>query len=477
MIINTKAKRVFLYVRVSTAEQVKEGYSIDEQIERLRKYCEAHGWIIVKIYTDAGYSGGNTERPALQEMIEAIEKGQADSVLVYKLDRLSRSQKDTLMLIEDVFLANNCDFVSMNENFDTSTPFGRAMIGILAVFAQLEREQIKERMAMGREGRAKEGKYHGGHFEPIGYKYIDGELVIDEFEAMQVKEIFNLYNKGVSTRNIERSFLEKGYKHKHGKWSDARIKYALKNKLYIGFVEFDHEYYEGIHTPIVTAKEFETAANIMEIRRAQYGNNGSGKRKTTYLGGLIFCKRCTARYSGYNNNGYKYYGCHSRRKSKLALVKDPNCKNKNYRMSDLDNMVFDEIRKLAVDPNYFEQLKSDSISQEDIDKERVIKNQIAKIDDQKSRFMDLYGLGEFTIDELQKKTQPLNQQKADLEKELKALSKNKSNISDNQVLTLVSNFGDILDRGDFDEIRLTIETLIHHIDIDGENIYIKWNFA
>lgn len=470
-------KRVFLYVRVSTREQAKEGYSIEEQIERLKKFCEAHGWIIVKIYTDAGYSGGNIDRPALQEMIEAVKKGQANSVLVYKLDRLSRSQKDTLMLIEDIFLANNCDFVSMNENFDTSTPFGRAMIGILAVFAQLEREQIKERMTMGREGRAKEGKYHGGHYEPIGYRYINGELVIDEFEAMQVKEIFKLYNKGVSTRNIERSFLEKGYKHKHGTWSDARIKSALKNKLYIGYVEFDKQFYDGIHTPIITKKEFETAANIMDIRKAQYGQNGSGKRKTTFLGSLIFCKKCTARYSGYNNNGYKYYGCYSRRKSKLSLVKDPNCKNKNYRMEVLDNIVFDEIKKLAVDPNYLKQIKSNSFSEEDLEKERIIKEQIAKIDNQKSRFMDLYGLGEFTIDELQQKTKPLNQQKQNLVSELNSLSQNKSNISDDQVLTLVSNFSDILERGNFEEIRLVIETLIHHIEIDDDNIIIKWNFA
>ena len=153
-------KRVFLYVRVSTLEQANEGYSIKEQESRLRAYAESKDYQVVKVYTDAGQTGANLNRPAMQEMIKNITS--VDLVLVYKLDRLSRSQKDTLYLIEDVFLKNGVDFASLNESFDTSTPFGRAMIGILSVFAQLEREQIKERTHTGRIGRAKEGYYHGG---------------------------------------------------------------------------------------------------------------------------------------------------------------------------------------------------------------------------------------------------------------------------------------------------------------------------
>ena len=122
------------YVRVSTDNQL-DNYSIEEQTERIKSYCKAKGWTLLHIYTDGGYSGGNTNRPALQKMLEAIKRGEAAAVVVYKLDRLSRSQKDTLTLIEDSFLSHNTDFISINENFDTSTPFGRAMIGMLSVFA------------------------------------------------------------------------------------------------------------------------------------------------------------------------------------------------------------------------------------------------------------------------------------------------------------------------------------------------------
>ncbi len=152
-------KKVAIYVRVSTQEQASEGYSISEQKERLQKYCEAHGWTLVDTYVDPGFSGTTTNRPALQKLLSDISHCFFDTVLVYKLDRLSRSQKDTMQLIENVFLKNNIDFISMNENFDTGTPFGRAMIGILSVFAQLERDQIKERLTMGRIGRAKTGHW------------------------------------------------------------------------------------------------------------------------------------------------------------------------------------------------------------------------------------------------------------------------------------------------------------------------------
>lgn len=128
-------QKTALYIRVSTQEQALEGYSIDAHTDRLTSYCRAKGWGIGKIYKDAGFSGSNMDRPALQQLLSDIKDGAIDCVLVYKLDRLSRSQKDTLCIIEDVFLSHNVSFVSMQENFDTSTPFGRAIIGILSVFA------------------------------------------------------------------------------------------------------------------------------------------------------------------------------------------------------------------------------------------------------------------------------------------------------------------------------------------------------
>lgn len=471
-------KRVFLYVRVSTQEQARDGYSIDEQIDRLRDYCKAMGWIIVKIYTDGGYSGSNTDRPALQDMIRDIEAKKGDSVVVYKLDRLSRSQKDTLELIEDYFLANNVDFVSMTENFDTATPFGRAIIGILSVFAQLEREQIKERMSMGREGRAKEGKFHGGGYVPIGYDYIDGLLKINEFEAMQIREIHKLFQEGKAFRAIERIFAEKGYTQKHGKWHPKRIKGCMLNDLYIGNVHYAGQVFKGEHDPIVDEETFNKSVELYKSR--DYSNCKNAGR-TSYLGGLLFCSQCHARYavSTYKSNGkeYRYYCCHSRRKINRSLIKDPNCKNMNYKAETLDKMIFDEIRKLATDPSHVHEIKKRNFSDDDLTKTRLIEKEIAKIDAQKSRYMDFYAIDEYTMEEVQAKVKPLNEQKRKLENELRTLANGKSALSEEDALELLESWEDVVEEGDFERIRMLINALIEKIEIDNEDIDIHWKFA
>lgn len=151
---------VDLYIRVSTTEQAMEGYSVAEQEKRLRQYSEAMGYRIYRVHIDAGYSGASLDRPAIREVIRDVKAGMVGKVIVWKLDRLSRSQKDVLIMLEDVFLANGCDFISMMESFDTTTAFGRAIVGILAAFSQLERENIKERTTMGKQARLAQGHYN-----------------------------------------------------------------------------------------------------------------------------------------------------------------------------------------------------------------------------------------------------------------------------------------------------------------------------
>ena len=472
------SKKIFLYVRVSTQEQAREGYSIDEQIDRLKDFCKAMNWTVVKVYTDAGCSGSNTDRPALQSMIEDIKAKNGDCVVVYKLDRLSRSQKDTLELIEDCFLANNVDFVSMTENFDTGTPFGRAMIGILSVFAQLEREQIKERMSMGREGRAKEGKFHGGGYVPVGYDYVEGELRVNEFEAMQIREIHRLYQEGNGFHTIERIFAERGYFQKHGKWQIKRIKGCMLNDLYIGNIHFNDQVFKGTHDPIVDEETYHKSVALYQSRDySRYRHHG----KSTYLGGLLFCGHCHARYSvaTYKVNGkaYRYYSCYSRRKTNRSMITDPTCRNKNWRLDDLDQIVFDEIRKLATDPSHVHRISQKQFSDTDLAKAKVIEKEITKIDSQRMRLMDFYALEEYTMEDVQAKVKPLIEQKKKLEDELRSLMSEKSALQEEEAMRLIKTFDDVLNEGNDDQIRLLINALIERIDIDEEDITIHWRFG
>lgn len=478
--------RVAIYVRVSTQEQAKEGYSIGEQLERLQKYCDAMTWVIHKKYIDPGYSGANTERPALQELIKDVKSGLIDKVVVYKLDRLSRSQLDTLYLIEKVFLSNGTDFVSMNENFDTSTPFGRAMIGILAVFAQLEREQIKERMAMGREARVKSGKWKGAR-APIGYDYDvnTGLLTVNEYEKMQILEAVDLFLNNTPLNKIETIFHEKGYRHKYGEWNTRTLKRILGNKIYIGKVSYNGEWYDGLHEGIIPLDVHEKLQKLLKIRRENYERLGiKHQQVTTYLGGMLRCKQCGAKY-GKQSGSFKkdggrhlYYGCYSRIRKIRKMVKDLNCKNKIWKAEILEAAIFDEIKKLALDHSYIQELKDHNANTDDelSDKINIINTEIEKIDNQISRFMDLYGLGTFTIEQVSNKINPLTEQKKRLENELYNLQMDSEELTFEETINLVDSFEDIIERGNFDEIRLLLTSLISYIELDDEDIYIHWKF-
>ena len=196
-------KKAGLYVRVSTEGQAEEGYSIDAQKKLLEAWCISKEIESYEFYIDPGYSGSNIERPAMTAMLRDAEKGLLSHVAVYKLDRLSRSQKDTLYIIEDVLNKNGVDFVSLSENMDTSTPIGRAMLGILSAFAQLERETIKLRTRMGMRERVKSGLWMGGGKVPFGYDYDDEKgILVPNSDADTVREIYRRYLDGESPNAI-----------------------------------------------------------------------------------------------------------------------------------------------------------------------------------------------------------------------------------------------------------------------------------
>lgn len=352
--------KVAIYTRVSTDMQALEKCSLSVQAEKLQAYCQARDWNVVKIYTDPGYSGSNMERPALKAMIDDILAGYIDMVLVYKLDRLSRSQRDTLYMIEDIFLKNGADFVSMTENFDTSTPLGRAMIGILSVFAQLEREQIKERMAMGNVARAAKGLWRGGSGIPIGYDYKDGKIVTNEYERLQVETIYKMFLDGANYSTIMRHLQSKGYTHKYGPWKTiVTVKCVLANPVYIGKVKYAGEYYDGQHEKIIDEDTFyKVQKRIDEVTRGLTDHWKSPFVATKLLTGMIWCGDCGARYCGHSivtkrpdgtRRSNHYYQCYTRNSHK-TMRRAAKCNNHNRREEETDKIIISEIKKLALDP-------------------------------------------------------------------------------------------------------------------------------
>lgn len=475
---------IALYSRVSTKEQA-EGYSIGEQQERLRAFAASFGWKDIKFYTDPGFSGAKLDRPAMQELIRDVKAGKISRVVVYKLDRLSRSQKDTLELIEDVFLPNGCEFVSMSESFDTSTAFGRAAVGILAVFAQLERDTIKERMTIGRVARAKAGFYHGSAFIPTGYEYVDSRLVVNEFEAMQVRELFKLYLSGKSPRALVEEFAARGYLDSHGgSWSLGRVKSVLKNPVYAGKVVFDGEVYEGTHEPIIDAETFEAVQDLINDRAETYINNRTGMVKSDLLlVGLCYCKKCggslvtqcgTRHFAGSTPVKYHYYRCVNAKEKHLARAKGLSCDQKSIRHEKLEAAIIDSIRELEMEPSLIEELRKDKKTEPD--EKPILRQQIDRLDRQISRLVDLYASGSFDVDSLTEKVTSLRETRQKAQERLFSLEAVNSSHNAKKARESLSGFSDVVERADIDQLKLIIRTLINKIEYADGEVWIHWNF-
>lgn len=474
--------KVAIYIRVSTMSQMEEGYSIDEQKAKLESYCSIKDWNIYKVYTDGGFSGSTTERPALEQLIKDAQSKLFDTVLVYKLDRLSRSQKDTLYLIEDIFLKNNIEFVSLLENFDTSTPFGRAVIGLLSVFAQLEREQIKERMQLGKLGRAKSGKSMMWSKTSYGYDYDKetGSLTVNEYEALAVKEIYSSYLAGMSITKL-RDKINKEYP-KQPVWSYRTIRGILANPVYCGLNQYKGQTFQGTHKAIISLDDFEQTQRELAKRQqtAKELSNPRPFQAKYMLSGLAQCGYCHAPLKVIlgavrkDGSRFKRYECYQRhpRKTKGVTVYNDNkkCDSGYYDMDLLEHYVLTRIAQLQNDPDKIKELFLDDTSPE-VDKLEIQK-QIDSLTLKLSKLNDLYLDDRITLDELRAKSADFINQRATLEEEIKKASTDKQAGQKKKIEKLL-DASSVLDMS-YDNQKVIVRELIDKVQVTSDKVVIRW---
>lgn len=264
-------KRVAIYTRVSTEDQAKEGFSLDAQMEKLRAYCSARSWKIVKEYVDNGYSGRDINRPAYKKMMEEIDEW--DMLLVMKMDRIHRNSKNFMMMMENLNEKGK-EFVSMTESLDTSTAMGRFVMDIIQRIAQLESEQIGERVYVGMRQKAKDGKGMLGSPPPYGYEYKDGKLVEVKDEIVVVKKIYEMYLDGKSLEDITRWLENQGIKTKRGgKWDKKTVSRILSNPIYCGLIEWEDIIASGDHSSIISIEEFNKIQKMKYERAHRKGKS------------------------------------------------------------------------------------------------------------------------------------------------------------------------------------------------------------
>ena len=477
-----KINKVALYVRASTTSQLEEGYSIEEQKAKLESYCDIKDWHVYKVYTDGGFSGSTTERPALEQLIQDAQSKLFDTVLVYKLDRLSRSQKDTLYLIEDVFLKNNIEFVSLLENFDTSTPFGRAVIGLLSVFAQLEREQIKERMQLGKLGRAKSGKSMMWSKTSYGYDYDKetGTLTVNEYEALAVKEIYSSYLAGMSITKL-RDKINEEYPKKPA-WSYRTIRGILANPVYCGFNQYKGQTFQGTHKAIISLDDFEQTQRELAKRQqtAKELSNPRPFQAKYMLSGLAQCGYCHAPLKVIlgavrkDGSRFKRYECYQRhpRKTKGVTVYNDNkkCDSGYYDMDLLEHYVLTRIAQLQNDPDKIKELFSDDTSPA-VDKQ-AIQKQIDSLTLKLSKLNDLYLDDRITLDELRAKSSDFIKQRTALEEETKKASTDKQAGRKDKIEKLL-DASSVLEMS-YDNQKVIVRELIDKVQVTSDKIVIRW---
>lgn len=302
---------VGLYPRVSTEDQFRNGHSLDEQKERMLKLCDYKNYEVYKVYEDAGISAKNMNRPAFQEMIQDIKDGKINKIIVYKLDRLTRSIKD----LEEIctFLEeNNCSLESMCEDINTSTANGKFFIRMLTILAQLEIERTSERTKFGMVGAVKKGHFVGR--PPIGYDKVDKKLVINDIESEVIRRIFDLYIKGIAANPITKLLNEE--KALNRKWIPTLVDRILSNEIYIGnyvhrktVSDEESQKFVGVAPAIIEEEVF----NIAQIQKQK--NLKNYKRKQTYIFmQSIKCPKCGTIMGGCSSKSHTgekhcYYQC------------------------------------------------------------------------------------------------------------------------------------------------------------------------
>lgn len=279
---------------------------MDAQEHRCRAYCTYRDIPEdeIVILSDGGFSGGNIDRPAFQEFLKDCSNGVYERLIIYKLDRISRSIADFSKLLE-FFIQNNIEIVSVSENLDLSTSVGALIAKILVVFAEYERELDIERTNEAIIAMIKQKLYpFGGRKLALGYKKENKKLVVDERE----KPIYNdLKETFFKTKSLNQTYVDMLLKYPKEHWSVAKVTQALKNPIYLGGLMFKDEWYPDTHEPLLTQKEYDKIQKLMKEQ--------SRERKHIYLyKGLVYCSKCNSLMicrCAYNKNGhlYLYYTC------------------------------------------------------------------------------------------------------------------------------------------------------------------------
>jgi len=480
-----------IYVRVSTEDQAQEGFSIRAQIDKLKAYALIKGWEIYDIYSDEGISGKNIEdRPAINRLIDDVNDGKVNNVLVFKIDRLTRSTKNLLELVE-LFEENNCAFNSLTESVDTDTPSGRMFLKIIGIFAEFERENLSSRLKLGLERKVKEGYTLANNTISYGYDKEPGQKVqtILPDEAKIVKDIFSMYvEKNMSMTKIAKTLNTRKIPTKKNakSWDTSTVKGILVNPTYIGKVRYsindEDKYFEtdGQHESIL-ADDIFTLAQEKIASMPQYYKHKRPKADN-YFCGVLYCASCGGKFTT-NNQIYKsrtggetVTNCSYRCNNKKYFNPEVNCQSPTIihtKMEKTFSEYINNIADFAVDDVDIDN-DADKKEQELLEYIAECEKKIATLSDRKQKVMEQFVNEEMTFEEYRGLLGVINEKydsldgelsraRADISTEQKAPS-----ISRQDIITSLQENWDYLNNNErMMFLQRFVRRLVVRIDKDG----------
>ena len=404
--MDEKIKSAGIYIRVSTFDQAREGFSLGEQEERLKEFCNFKRYNIYKVYQDAGISAKNDKRPAYQEMIEDVKKGNINVIVALKLDRLTRSVYDIEKLMKFVN-DYECDIDCMADESNTTTSNGRMVMRIMTSVSQNEIEKCSERTKFGMAGAIKNG--HIPNRTGLGFKRENKKLVPDPLTKDIIVRIFDLYLEGKSHQAIANIYNKEKVLGKTN-WYDSTIQKILSNELYKGdYVNGKRTkhptYYENVIEPIVSKEKWESC-QYQKLRNARHY-----ERTATYLfTNKLKCSKCGNFLGGHattKTNGKKYY-----------YYKCNTCKT-YFNEIDIEKELKAFMLELAKQDDLINNYYTPFIKSKLEDKTEDYKKEIKDLDKQLDRIKTAYIKGVVKLEDFDKEIKHIEYQKSDLEKRQK----------------------------------------------------------
>lgn len=487
-----------LYLRVSTEDQAREGLSLPAQREALTSFCRSQGWKMADVYVDDGYSGKDLDRPAMQRLIGDVAGRKIGLVLVYKLDRLSRRQKDVLHLLEDVFEPAGVAFRSATEPFDTTTPFGKAMLGMLSVFAQLERETIVERTKMGMQQRIKAGDWHGGTRATFGYDYRPAEsraLIVNHDQADTVRLMFRLYADDLMGYEAIARYLNGDNPEKRvyatprraKQWIATTVARILRNPIYTGRMLHGYhgkrKLYPGNHEALVPDETYERAQQIMADRRA----GQKAPKRRSLLSGLVVCAECGGKMRSKSQwinwpkkpkKTHHNYVCYNYLGEPLHLA-TRSCSAGYRHGPDLERQVLDRLAAYAFDAAAIDTAVADAVAatRETVAHDRAraehLTREIATVRRRLERWYDAFEDGGLPADEFRERVAELQSRREQLESELRAMEsagkeQAKAQAHAEQLRDRLANLATLLPDATREELWAILHNLVEEIRVDAD---------